>query len=76
MKRTKFSSPDLGSIEITNCLADLTQCKNLTPGSIHKIVEPPKNLTSADPNWDSGVWVMGVSRPFKLLFSEFKKCKK
>lgn len=53
-------------IEITNCQAVGNQFANLTPGSIHDIIEPPTGY-----NRNRGEWVMGVGEPVLVLFSEF-----
>lgn len=42
---------------------------NLTPGSIHPLITPPKG--EADNFQDKGVWVQGVDRPVKLTFKDF-----
>lgn len=61
--------PDAGmpaKIKITHCLAYGKVFVNLTPGSIHEVVSPPKGR-----NNKNGVWVMGVGEPVKVLFREF-----
>lgn len=54
-------------VKITNCTASGAQFKNLTPGSIHKIVTPPDKYI----NGDGGVWVQGIGEPVKILFNEY-----
>ena len=54
-------------IRITPCNVNNPQFKNLTPGSIHRIVMPPENYI----NGDKGVWVMGIGEPVKVLNQEF-----
>lgn len=54
-------------IEIIDCKAFGSQFRNLTPGSIHDIIDPPEGYDNK-----GGVWVMGVSEPVKVLFREFK----
>ena len=39
---------------------------NLTPGSVHDVIEPPVGKDSK-----KGVWVMGRGEPVLLLFDEF-----
>ena len=55
-------------IQITHCSAMGSVFANLTPGSIHEVVETPKGENNS-----RGVWVMGVGEPVKVLFSEFKE---
>lgn len=55
-------------IKITYCYAMGAQFKNLTPDSIHEVIEPPKGE-----NNNRGVWVMGVGEPVKVLSDEFKE---
>ena len=57
----------LKSITITNCTACGEVFKNLKPGAIHQVIEPPNPYT----NDLKGVWVMGVGEPVKVLKSEF-----
>lgn len=56
-------------IQITICGGFGKQFSNLTPNSIHDVVEPPAPYK----NDSSGVWVMGVGEPVKVLHNEFKK---
>lgn len=55
-------------IKITNCRAVGRQFENLTPGSIHEVIEPPAGYDNS-----RGVWVMGVGEPVKVLFGEFEE---
>jgi len=54
-------------IRITYCTAQGKQFENLTPDSIHQIVTPPENYK----NDHTGVWVMGIGEPVKVLPEEF-----
>lgn len=54
-------------IKITKCHAFGSEFLNLTPGSVHDIIEPPLGENEA-----RGVWVQGVGRPVLVLFSEFE----
>ncbi len=54
-------------IRIIDCYAVGSQFANLTPGSIHDIVNPPAGYEN-----NGGVWVMGVGEPVKVLFREFE----
>jgi hypothetical protein len=40
---------------------------NLTPGSVHQVVDAPKGM----PDNLAGVWVMGVGEPVKILVGEY-----
>ena len=53
-------------IKITRCHGFGSEFANLTPGSIHTIVEPP----TFGENY-KGVWVEGVSEKVLVLFDEF-----
>lgn len=54
-------------IEIIQCDAVGPQFTNLTPGSVHDIINPPTGFDNKN-----GVWVMGNGEPVKVLFREFK----
>lgn len=54
-------------VRVTNCTALGKAFENLTPNSIHEIVTPPSGYK----NDHTGVWVMGVGEPVKLLSNEF-----
>jgi len=56
-------------IQITVCRATGKVFSNLTPDSIHLVVTPPTGYK----NDSSGVWVMGVGEPVKVIYNEFKK---
>jgi hypothetical protein len=56
-------------IQITLCTAHGEKFSNLTPDSTHLVVTPP----TGQRNDSSGVWVMGVGEPVKVLYNEFKK---
>ncbi len=54
-------------IRIIQCDAVGSQFANLTPGSLHSIINPPQGYDNK-----GGVWVMGVGEPVKVLFREFE----
>ncbi len=54
-------------VKITHCAAVGPAFENLTPGSIHHVIESPKGKSN-----DSGVWVMGVGEPVKILRNEYE----
>lgn len=54
-------------IQITNCSAFGDEFANLTPGSIHDIVDPPFGE-----NRHNGEWVQGVGDKVLVLYNEFK----
>lgn len=54
-------------IQVTKCTISNPVFDNLTPNSIHQIVQPPKDYF----NGDRGVWVQGIGEPVKLLFDEY-----
>ncbi len=56
-----------GKIEVIRCAAVGPQFKNLTPGSIHCVMDAPSGENST-----RGVWVMGCGEPVMLLYGEFK----
>jgi hypothetical protein len=55
-------------IEIIQVNANGPQFANLTPGSVHEVIEPPLGGM----NDVSGVWVMGVNEPVLVLFREYE----
>lgn len=55
-------------IEIVFCSAYGEKFKNLIPGSKHKVVTPPDGYK----NDRTGVWVMGIGEPVRVLTREFK----
>lgn len=57
----------VNKIKITICHAHGAVFKNLTPGSVHNVVEPPVGYK----NDVDGVWVQGVGEPVKVLRSEY-----
>lgn len=59
---------ETGRIRITYCTASGKAFGNLTPGSEHDIIEPPAGENSV-----TGVWVMGVGEPVKVLHREYRK---
>lgn len=54
-------------IQITKCTAFGDQFSNLTPGSIHDIVDPPSGEDRS-----RGEWVQGVGDIVLVLYHEFK----
>lgn len=54
-------------ITIKKCYANGKIFSNLTPGSVHEVVTPPLNYK----NDHTGVWVMGLGEPVKVLASEY-----
>lgn len=54
-------------IEITLCRAQGPQFKNLIPGSVHDVINPPPGFR----NDRRGVWVMGLGQPVKVLSNEY-----
>lgn len=66
-KKQEVSIPR--QIKIRYCNANGNQFKNLLPESIHNVVEPPQGYK----NDHTGVWVMGVGEPVKVLSSEFSE---
>lgn len=55
-------------IKIKTCGAFGRQFVNLVSGSEHEVVTPPEGYQ----NDHTGVWVMGVGEPVKVLKSEFE----
>jgi hypothetical protein len=64
-KASSFIVPK--KIRITTCRAIGKQFENLTPDSEHLVITPPKSYK----NDRSGVWVMGIGEPVKVLSNEF-----
>lgn len=60
---------ELNRIRITNCTAQGKSFENLKPNTEHSIITPPEGYK----NDHTGVWVMGVGEPVKILTSEFIK---
>lgn len=63
-KPFKKSSTDM-KIKITHCTACTPEFENITDGSIHEVIEPPRWETDC-----SGWWVYGVNQPVLVFFSE------
>ncbi|MDU7623292.1 MAG: hypothetical protein E7K32_13000 [Bacteroides stercoris] len=57
------------SIMITHCKAFGVEFSDLTPNSIHRIIQPPEGE-----NNQRGEWVMGKTKPVLVLSGEFKYC--
>ena len=58
----------VNKIIITKCTAVGTAFKNLTPDSVHEVIDAPTGQNNS-----RGVWVMGVGEPVKVLFCEYKE---
>lgn len=56
-------------VKVTICTASGNAFLNLQPGSEHEVITPPNGYK----NDHTGVWVMGVGEPVKLLTSEFEE---
>lgn len=54
-------------VTVVKCTANGKRFENLIPNSIHETVTPPIGYK----NDHTGVWVMGVGEPVKLLSYEF-----
>lgn len=54
-------------IKVTRCTANGKKFLNLLPNTIHEVVTPPDGYK----NDLTGVWVMGIGEPVKLLSNEF-----
>ena len=54
-------------IKVTRCTANGKAFSNLLPNSEHAVVTPPLGYR----NDHTGVWVMGLGEPVKLLTGEF-----
>lgn len=53
-------------VKVTRCMAVGSEFSGLTPGSVHRIVHPPKGE-----NNNRGEWVMGKTEPVLLLSGEY-----
>lgn len=42
---------------------------NITPDSIHEVIEPPTKYKSKYPNSDGSVWVMGATEPVRIFIN-------
>lgn len=56
-----------GYVRIVKCEYYDDDNKNLSPGSIHKIIDAPENMKEMP-----GVWVMGTTEPFRLIDGEYE----
>jgi len=54
-------------VKVTQCTAQGKAFANLIPESVHEVVIPPYNYK----NDHTGVWVMGVGEPVKLMPNEY-----
>ena len=66
-----MANKKMGKIKITQMQAVGKAFANLTPGSEHAVVNPPKGQK----NGERGLWVMGVGEPVLVLFHEFNRVK-
>jgi hypothetical protein len=66
-KRVKYMPQ---RIRIIQCRAMGYKFSNLTPGSEHDTVRPPKPYVSMT----DGVWIQGVGEPVKVLLNEYEIC--
>ena len=55
------------SVKVTHCRAVGPQFENLTDGSVHTIIDPPKGQDNR-----RGEWVMGNGEAVLLLWDEFE----
>lgn len=60
-------APSVKQIKVIRCSALGKKFVNLTPGSVHDVVDPPDGFDNS-----RGVWVMGVGEPVLLLFGEYQ----
>ena len=58
--------PAAKKIKIIRVYAYGDQFTNITPGSVHEIIPPPKGY-----NNKNGEWIMGKTEPVLVLFREF-----
>lgn len=65
-KQPAFVVPE--KITIKFCEAVGRQFANLTPGSVHEVIDPPMGYS----NDRTGVWVMGAGEPVKVLREEYE----
>jgi hypothetical protein len=56
-------------IKVIRCMANGNAFKNINPDSVHEVVTPPVGYK----NDHTGVWVMGVGEPVKLLRNEYNE---
>ena len=56
-----------GRVRITVCTAVGPAFSNLTPGSVHELIEPPNDRSDR-----SEYWVMGIGEPVRILPGEFE----
>jgi len=66
-KAPKAEVPQM--VKVLRCGAMGRAFANLVPDSIHAVVTPPEGYE----NDHTGVWVMGVGEPVKLVRNEFTK---
>ena len=67
IKKMEKTTKKQRSIRVVKCNAYGPQFTNLTPGSIHVVINPPIGEKNK-----GGVWVMGNGEPVKLLSGEFE----
>ena len=71
-RKPKELKPAGQKIKITYCQAFGKQFENLTPDSIHDVIETPDRHKNSEMK---GVWVMGVGEPVKVLNEEYIEIK-
>ena len=62
-----IEKPKGGQVKVTHCQANGKEFAGLTAGSVHDVVDAPKEHAHL-----SGVWVMGATEPVRLLESEYQ----
>jgi len=60
------NAPKHTKVKVTHCSANGKVFGNLTPGSVHNIIDAPDGEDRS-----RGEWVMGVGEPVLLLYREF-----
>lgn len=65
---------DVGNKVILNIVNfnNVIESKNLVKNSEHIIVNPPDEYKEKYPNCETSVWIMGTTKPVRLLCGEFK----
>lgn len=60
------NAPKHTKVKVIHCIASGKAFENLTPGSVHNIIDAPDGQDNT-----RGEWVMGVGEPVLLLYKEF-----
>ena len=73
-KKYAYNCPNVNTKLLVDKYVRITYCSgfgksftNLKPDTIHKIIPAPEGEDNS-----RGVWVMGVDKPVKILFNEYK----